>query len=87
MAARSGPLAGGDLVTVRADATSPRSASATYTYVVAPAPLRFGPVHTRRAVLGAGLSCASASLCASIGAAYRCMTAPGTRWRYVTQGP
>lgn len=113
IAARSGPLAGGDLVTirgyhlsgttsvlfgstptstdlqvisdthvqvrtpahaaggnyvqvVRADATSPRNAVATYVFVAAPAPLRFGPLHSRPG-LGADLACASANLCASIG--------------------
>ncbi len=57
----------GDVQVVRPDATSPRSASAAYTFVAAPAPLRFGPVHTRRSTLGAQLACASASLCADIG--------------------
>ena len=113
VAARSGPLGGGDLVTirgyhltgttsvlfggtptstdlqvisdthvqvrtpahtaggayvqvVRADATSARNPIATYVFVAAPAPLKFGPVH-RGPGVGGDLACASATLCASIG--------------------
>lgn len=136
IAARSGPLAGGDLVTIRGyhlsgttsvlfggtptstdlrvisdthvqvrtpahaaggnyvqvvrpDATSPRNAIATYVFVAAPAPLKFGPQHARPGV-GGDLACASASLCASIGVVreerqghyvYGAVVRNGSTWR------